>query len=376
MDKIVRLAFIGGGHVNFGGGEGPWDHASRFEQMPGVVCVGVADVDIHRAQDAIGTRQTGLQRKAWANCQPFSDWRQMVQKLRPDAVIVGLPPDQHGHTESPRDVELMLSNLGVAMLIEKPLGFWHPDVLSQVAQALQRGGVLVSVGYMFRYAAAVAKLRAILRDTLLGPCVFTARYNCAYSRINKAAFWDTRRNGGPIIEQATHFLDLARYLCGEVDLDSLQVTRIAADSAQGTLRYMPTDDAGRALDANVPAQYRITTATLAQWRFVSGAVGNLAHGVLLHEDRYEAELEVWADGVRFVLRNPYGDARLGVRLGGCERTEWFDFNDDPYLAQDAAFIEGVRSGSADTIRCTYQDALKTYRLSWAIAGISCHNQPA
>jgi len=31
--KIVKVAFIGAGCVNFGGAEGPWDHASRIENM-------------------------------------------------------------------------------------------------------------------------------------------------------------------------------------------------------------------------------------------------------------------------------------------------------------------------------------------------------
>ncbi len=36
MKETVSLAYIGAGHVNFGGGEGPWDHASRFERIPHV----------------------------------------------------------------------------------------------------------------------------------------------------------------------------------------------------------------------------------------------------------------------------------------------------------------------------------------------------
>ena len=38
----LKIAFIGAGAVNFGGGEGPWDHASRLEQIKGLRVVGVA----------------------------------------------------------------------------------------------------------------------------------------------------------------------------------------------------------------------------------------------------------------------------------------------------------------------------------------------
>ena len=39
MSGELRIAFIGAGGVNFGGAEGPWDHASRLEQVGGVVVV-------------------------------------------------------------------------------------------------------------------------------------------------------------------------------------------------------------------------------------------------------------------------------------------------------------------------------------------------
>jgi hypothetical protein len=38
--------------VNFGGGEGPWDHATRLEKLCSdfhIECVGIADIDLTRA---------------------------------------------------------------------------------------------------------------------------------------------------------------------------------------------------------------------------------------------------------------------------------------------------------------------------------------
>ena len=125
MDQRVRLAFIGAGNVNFGGGAGPWDHAARFEQIAGVACVGVADVDIQRARAVIAARRNGVSPRTWTTCQGFADWRQMAETLHPNAVVIGLPPDQHGHPECPKDVELTLARMGIAMLIEM---HWKPTV--------------------------------------------------------------------------------------------------------------------------------------------------------------------------------------------------------------------------------------------------------
>ena len=370
MSRQVRLAYIGAGNVNFGGGEGPWDHAARFERMPGVTCVGAADLDVRRAEAALAARRSGPRAAAWQDARAFADWRRMIERTAPEAVVIGLPPAAHGRIAPPANVEVVLAERGIAMLVEKPLSLAAPEEVLQVAAALRRGRAVVSAGYMFRYSAAVAKMREILDQTPGGPRVLLARYDCAYSEIRKADWWDVRRAGGPIVEQATHLLDLARYLCGEVDLDTVQARRITASGPGGRLVDLPTDAAGQTLEAHVPPSDRIPRATLAQWRFATGALGSIAHGVLLHQKRYEAELEAWADGVRCILSDPYGRCRLGVRRSGSEETVWTQFDDDAYMAQDAAFIEAIRTGSPGAVRSTYADAAATYRLTQLITTAS------
>jgi len=370
-ERQVSIAYIGAGGVNFGGAEGPWDHASRFESIPGVRCVGVADVDLPRAEAALAARRAGPHADVYAGARAFADWRAMLDAARPQAVVVGLPPHAHGREEPPGDVELQLARRGVAMLIEKPLSVRPPREVAHLAAALRQVGAIAGVGYMFRYARAVERLREVLASAPGGARVFLARYDCAYSEIAKADWWDARRSGGPVVEQATHFLDLARWLCGEVDLASVQAARIAYDQPAGRLADLPASADGRAVDAGVPPASRVPRATLAQWRFASGALGALAHGVLLHGRKYEAAIEVWGDGLRCVLEDPYGRCRLGVRRSGSEETVWESFDDDPYLAEDRAFIEAVRARSAGPIRSTYDDALQTYRLSWRIAHAEC-----
>ncbi len=363
----VRVVFIGAGNVNFGGGEGPWDHASRFERIAGVQCVGVADPDLGRARAALEARQAGRHASAWRDRRAYADWREMVRAQRPDAAIVGLPPNAHGGLVPPLDIELTLAGLGVHMLVEKPLGVAAPAELEHLAGELDEAGVLVSVGYMFRYSRAVQQLRDLLDETPGGPRVFLARYDCAYSEIAKRAWWDVQQSGGPIVEQATHFVDLARYLCGEANLETVQAVAIAAADPAGLLRDTPLLGDGRTIDADVPPENRHPRATLAHWRFASGALGSLSHGTLLHGRSYAAELEVWGDGLRAILSDPYGQCRLGVRRPGQEAVEWLDCgDDDPYQSEDQAFIDAIREGSARPIRSRYADALKTYALTWQI----------
>ena len=43
--KILQVAFIGAGAINFGGAEGPWDHATRLEKLGGVEVRVLVNVD-------------------------------------------------------------------------------------------------------------------------------------------------------------------------------------------------------------------------------------------------------------------------------------------------------------------------------------------
>jgi len=130
---------------------------------------------------------------------------------------------------------------------------------------------------------------------------------------------------------------------------------------------MPTGDDGKPFETHVPMEFRVPRVTAAVWRFRSGALGSLTHGTLLHRKKYESELEVWCDGLRMVLDDPYGRRRLLVRRPGSEETEALDFaDDDAYLSEDAAFINAVRTSDTSDIRSTYADAMETYRFTWAI----------
>ena len=54
----------------------------------------------------------------------------------------------------------------------------------------------------------------------------------------------------------------------------------------------------------------------AQWSFENGCLGSLVHGAVLQGRRYEASLDVWADGLRMALEDPYSEkCTLRIRRG-------------------------------------------------------------
>ncbi len=370
-DPQLRIGFIGAGGVNFGGAEGPWDHASRLERIGGLKVAAIADPDIERANRALEARRGGAEPGMYADARVFADFHEMLGEAALDAVFIGLPPNAHARAEPPQDAEMACVRAGVHCFLEKPLAAWPPEELTPVAEAMAeaaRRGLIVSVGYMFRYSRAVARMRELLDQTPGGLRAVTARYNCAYSNIAKREWWDIRQSGGPIVEQATHFCDLARYLGGEIDLASVQATAITPGSDKAALCDVPRDAHGRRPDDGVEPTWHVPRATAASWRFASGAIGSLAHATLLHGQKYDSQFEVWADGLRMVLDDPYGASRLLVRRPHEENTaeDSAYADDDTYLSEDAAFIEAIRNSDASLIRSPYADALKTHAFTWAI----------
>lgn len=314
-EQVVRVAFVGAGEVNFGSDsvEVPWNHArvlARLGTTPGVKvrAVGVADINVARA-DAVAAKWRAKSPQVFGDMKAYGGVRSMLDDARPDGVIVGLPPFAHGLAEE-CDCELECARRGVHLFVEKPISSHPPErvapVRDELARLVRERGLVVSVGYMFRYSTPVLKLRQLLAEHAVAqgsraPAVraIMLRYNTAYPAIEKAMWcaplpmlvgiwiltvklrvnvrWDLRLSGGPIIEQCTHFADLARFIAGEVDLSTVSAVAINAPRSDadahgpGHLSSLPKDViSGKCVEEGVPHEFRVPRVTTAHWRFESG----------------------------------------------------------------------------------------------------------
>jgi predicted dehydrogenase len=190
--------------------------------------------------------------------------------------------------------------------------------------------------------------------------IYQARYQCAYSNISRNFWWDTQTSGGPIVEQATHFVDLARFFCGDADLSTVQAMAIKATEPIGALGSQSVDE------SKIPEERRIPRVTTASWRFKNGAIGTLMHSALLHGWKYETQLEVSGDGYYVCVRDPYDKCLVSYRAPGTEEEKTLQLQDDPYKMELEAFMHGVRHGDKKLIQSSFDDAYKSYELTWAI----------
>ena len=117
------------------------------------------------------------------------------------------------------------------------------------------------------------------------------------------------------MEQATHFCDLMRYLGGEVNAGELSTLRVEASDSSGAAGYL-TSMPEAIQEEGIPPSLRIPHLTTAHWRFESGGVGTLTHGVALHGKKYETSIDVWGDGLRMALEDPYfPECKLRIQQG-------------------------------------------------------------
>jgi len=184
------------------------------------------------------------------------------RQLSPDLVLLGTPPHYRGTAHLGRDLELqIIASFGSKCTIfaEKPVSTARPEESFPVAQALAVSGNAVSVGYMLRYLKVVQHAISVIWQEKVRIMTVSARYTCAYSRIRKVDWWNKAKQCGPIVEQATHFADLCRYIGGEVELSTVSALALEYDEEAGSLSSMAVDE------ATIPEEDRIPRATTAIW---------------------------------------------------------------------------------------------------------------
>jgi myo-inositol 2-dehydrogenase/D-chiro-inositol 1-dehydrogenase len=160
----------------------------------GARIVAVADTDRNRSEEL--ARTCGADVKAGVADLP---WPQL------DAVFVCTPPAYR------REAVVLAAQHGVAILVEKPLALGAQEA-QELAGIVERAQIPAWVGYMNRYRPGVRLAREFAQNgDYLG-------LNATWAgRRYGVPWWESpRQSGGPINEQATHMVDLLRYLRGDI----------------------------------------------------------------------------------------------------------------------------------------------------------------
>ncbi len=316
--REIKIGFIGcGGNAN--------GHMNQLAGIEGARVVAVCDLQAERAQSAAEKH----------NADPYTAHQALLERDDLDAVYLSLPVFAHGQPE------LDVIERGLPFLVEKPVAI-NMDIAREVEAAVANAGIITCVGYQLRYLGSTKITQQILQGRTINMVI--GKYWCSTGHGDPNAWLrQMNKSGGQLVEQATHTIDMMRYMGGEVET-------VYAMQANRFLKETDCPDANS-----------------VSLQFTSGAVGSLTATWAYAGDwsnanildlLYEEELLNW---------NP---SRVLVQEDG----EWVD-KTEPSPTIDEVFVDAVRSGDASSILSPYSDAVKTLAISLAANQSAQKNRP-
>ncbi|HEY5877862.1 MAG TPA: Gfo/Idh/MocA family oxidoreductase [Nakamurella sp.] len=225
------------------------------------------------------------------------DWRELAANPAVDAVSITAPNFLH------REIGVAMAQAGKHIWIEKPVGLTSDDAQA-VADAVSAAGVQGAVGFNYRNAPAVAAARDLIAAGEIGAVTHVrVRFFSDYAAHPEGALtwrYERRRGGSGVLgDLASHGVDLARYLLGDI-------ASLVADNAIFVLE-----------------RARPTGATTAHARAAGGELGPVEN----HD--YASALVRFASGARGVLeasRVAVGEQNAyGFEIHGTKGAVYWDF---------------------------------------------------
>ncbi|MGD1220744.1 Gfo/Idh/MocA family protein [Streptomyces krungchingensis] len=225
------------------------------------------------------------------------DWRTVAADPRVEAVSIAAPNFLH------REIGVAMAEAGKHIWIEKPVGLTAADARA-VSQAAAKAGVQGTVGFNYRNAPAVAAARELISSGGIGTVTHVRiRLLSDYAAHPEGALtwrYERERGGSGVLgDLASHGVDLARHLLGEIEA-------LTADTA-----------------VFLPRRARPAGATAGHARATGGELGTVEN-----ED-YVSCLLRFASGARGVLeacRVSVGEQNnYGFEVHGTRGAVFWDF---------------------------------------------------
>lgn len=237
-------------HAVIGAGFGARVHLPAFAALPGVAVVALADGGSGRAAALAGS-----------GVAAYSDWRRLLDEVRPDSLSVAVPPAAQG------EIVATAIDRGIHVLCEKPVGL-SPAEVSALAERAAVASVVAAVGFQFRFESGMAALRRHARSAALGRLRRIDFSWITSGRADPVRPWswqhDAAAGGGVINGFLAHAADLLHWHCGaEVLAVAARTAVLVAERSDATGARRPvtaedTVDALCELGDGAVASLRIT----------------------------------------------------------------------------------------------------------------------
>ncbi len=196
MAERVRIAFIGCGANSRG-------HIRSVMSIPEAEVVAICDVN-PAAMNDITDKIPGA-----ASLPCFSDYRVMIDTIKPDGVVISIPHALHEET-----VAHALA-AGVHVEVEKPMVV-NAEQARRLIELRDRYRRVLLVGYQRHYLGPYRWVRDVLSSGLYGPIHFI---ECWLAQDWKGAGWRSVRalsGGGELADSGSHLVDAVFWMSGLV----------------------------------------------------------------------------------------------------------------------------------------------------------------
>ena len=282
-ERNVRLALVGCGRIS-------GNHVAAIDKVDELELVGVADVELDRAR-AVGKAQ---------GVRAFRTIEELLASVESDAVVVCTPSGLHP-THG-----IAAARAGKHVITEKPMAISLADA-DALVQACDAAGVHLFVVKQNRLNPPVQLLRRAIDKGRFGR-IYVANTTVRWTRPQE--YYDSARwrgtwefDGGAIMNQASHYVDLMQWLVGPVE------SVVAKTATLG--RRIETEDTG-----------------IAVLRFRSGALGVIEVTVLTYPRNMEGSITILGEK---------GTVKIGgTAVNRVEHWQFADYDDDDKLVESAS----------------------------------------
>ena len=168
----------------------------------------------------------------------YTDYRKMIDEVKPE--LVGIATESGIHAE----IALYCIDAGVHVIIEKPMAMNMADA-EEIIRRSEEKGVKVSACHQNRFNVAVQEMRKALEAGRFGKLSHGSihvRWNRGKAYYDQAPWRGTwAQDGGALMNQCIHGIDLLRWMMGDEVEEVYGVTR------QQFHHYLEAEDIGMAV---------------------------------------------------------------------------------------------------------------------------------
>ena len=194
MNRTVKVGIIGCGGIANG------KHMPALKAVPGVEMVAFCDLIIERAEEAAA--KYGV-----PGAKVYTDYKELIADPEIEVVHVLTPNRSHA------DLSIDAMKAGKHVMCEKPMAKTAEDAKRMLDCARETGKKL-TIGYQHRQKPSARYAKEYIETGALGEIDYA---NCYALRRRGTPNWgvflnEYEQGGGPIIDIATHSLDLTLYL--------------------------------------------------------------------------------------------------------------------------------------------------------------------